>query len=185
MSQDAPRTKSVVWAPWRLEYVLSEKEPDCIFCEKPEQDEDESNLILVRGPRAFAMLNLFPYNNGHLMVVPYRHVDALTHLDPAELTEVMLITQACERVFARQMSPDGMNIGLNLGSAAGAGIDEHLHLHLVPRWHGDTNFMPVLAETNVIPQSLRDNYHQLRGPLTDEVSRLLRSSASSADTVEE
>ena len=172
MSEASTSARSVLWAPWRLEYVLSDKDAECIFCEKPKEDDDEQNLILARGRHAFAMLNLFPYNNGHLMVVPYRHVDVLSGLGVEELTDLMLLTQACERVLMQEMSPEGMNAGFNLGAAAGAGIDEHLHLHLVPRWHGDTNFMPVLSDTNVIPQSLRDNYHQLCGPLTEEVSRL-------------
>lgn len=169
--REAPQ-KSVLWAPWRLEYILSEKEPDCLFCCKPEQGHDAENLILARGRHAFAMLNRFPYNNAHLMAIPYRHVAMLRDLTPEELQELMLFAQAYERVLTAAMAPDGMNVGMNVGAAAGAGIDEHLHLHVVPRWHGDTNFMPVLADENVIPQALRDTLQQLGPSLQEEIDRL-------------
>ena len=172
LSEEPVVRKSVLWAPWRLEYILSPKEPDCIFCVKPSQSDDAANLILARGKHAFAILNRFPYNNGHLMVVPYRHVATLSDLRPAELTEMMLITQAAERVLTESMSAEALNIGMNVGVVAGAGIDEHLHLHVVPRWNGDTNFMPVLSDTKVVPQSLEDAYRQLQGPLAEAIRDL-------------
>ena len=172
--------KSVIWAPWRLAYVLSAKECGCVFCAKAEQTDDEANLILARGRLAFAILNLFPYNNGHLMIVPFRHVAELADLTPGEMLEMMCLAQAAEGVLRATMSPEGLNLGMNLGKVAGAGIDDHLHLHLVPRWNGDTNFMPVLADINVIPQSLADTYRQLCGPLQNAVNRFAAHSPASA-----
>lgn len=173
---------AVLWAPWRLEYILSPKEPQCIFCVKPQQDDDPANLILARGRHTFAILNRFPYNNGHLMVVPYRHVAVLSDLKPAELTEMMLVTQAAERVLTEHMSSDGLNIGMNVGVTAGAGIDDHLHLHIVPRWNGDTNFMPVIGETKVIPQALADTYRRLSGPLTEAMNAFTVDSQEAVPT---
>ncbi|NCO43001.1 MAG: HIT domain-containing protein [Armatimonadetes bacterium] len=172
--------KSVLWAPWRLAYVLSAKEGGCILCAKAAQTDDEANLILARGRFCFAILNLFPYNNGHLMIVPFRHVDKLAELTPDEMLEMMCFAQAAEGVLRAAMSPEGLNIGMNLGKVAGAGIDDHLHLHLVPRWNGDTNFMPVLTDTNVISQSLAETYRQLCGPLQNEVNRFAALSPASA-----
>lgn len=151
----------VLWAPWRMAYIASEKNAGCIFCEKPRQQCDKANYILWRGRTAFVMLNRYPYNNAHLMVVPQAHVASLTKLDTSERAELIELTAMCEAVLQRALHPDGLNLGINLGAAAGAGIAEHLHLHIVPRWQGDTNFMTVVSEMRVIPQHLDHTYHML------------------------
>jgi ATP adenylyltransferase len=148
----------VVWAPWRMAYILGDKPAGCIFCEKIRAQDDAQNLILWRGHTAFVMLNRYPYNNGHLMVVPHAHAASLTALEAAQRAELGELTMRCEQVLRQAMRPDGLNIGLNLGSAAGAGIAEHLHVHVVPRWDGDTNYMTVVGEVRVIPQHLDDTY---------------------------
>lgn len=153
-----------LWAPWRMSYVEVNPKPSsgCIFCEKPQETADAENLILRRGQTAFVILNAFPYNNGHLMVVPYRHTADLADLAPDERDELMALAQWCTRLLAEAIRPDGFNMGMNLGRVAGAGIADHLHLHLVPRWNGDTNFMPVVADTRVLPDSLQSRYAKLR-----------------------
>ena len=148
----------VVWAPWRMTYILAEKPTGCVFCERLRESDDAKNLILWRARTAFVMMNLYPYNNGHLMVVPHAHVASLTELDPSQRAELGELTMCCEQVLRQAMRPDGLNIGLNLGSAAGAGIAEHLHVHIVPRWEGDTNFMTVVGEIRVIPQHIDQTY---------------------------
>ena len=148
----------VVWAPWRMSYILAEKPTACIFCERPREPYDAKNLLLWRGRTAFVMMNLYPYNNGHLMVVPHAHVASLTDLDPSQRAELGELTMRCEQVLRQAMHPDGFNIGLNLGSAAGAGLAEHLHVHVVPRWEGDTNYMTVVGEIRVIPQHIDQTY---------------------------
>ncbi len=162
MKKDTPR--QVLWAPWRLEYILGEKETGCIFCTRIEQspEHDERNLILLRGETCFVIMNRYPYNNGHLMVVPYRHTGDLTELSPEENQDVMAMLQQTLRVLSEAMTPDGFNIGLNLGRVAGAGVDDHLHFHIVPRWDADTNFMPVIGDTRVIPEALNATYKKLR-----------------------
>lgn len=152
-----------LWAPWRLEYIVSEEKPDgCIFCIFPQEDEDEKNLILCRGKHAFVIMNRFPYSNGHLLVPPYRHIADMTELTDEENLEIMQLTQKCCKVLKTICKPDGFNIGINMGTAAGAGIADHLHLHVVPRWNGDTNFMPVFADVKVIPQALETTYKLLK-----------------------
>jgi ATP adenylyltransferase len=139
-----------LWAPWRIEYITGPKGDRCVFCEP-----DPAHLV-ERGERCFTILNAYPYAPGHAMVAPTRHVAGLDELDEPELLELM---QLAQRVIAAQrgaMNPDGFNVGLNLGKVAGAGIADHLHLHVVPRWDGDTNFMPVLGDTHVIPQALEE-----------------------------
>ncbi len=151
-----------VFAPWRMEYILSDKSsPDCVFCSRIEQDLDEANLILYRGRKIVVFMNKYPYNNGHLLVLPYRHVSGLDDLDEKEMLEMFETLRICRRAISRTMNPQGFNIGLNLGEVAGAGIRDHLHFHIVPRWNGDTSFMPVLAETHVIPEHLNATYHKL------------------------
>jgi ATP adenylyltransferase len=153
-----------LWAPWRMEYILEAKDQErlvCIFCTLPRAQADRENLILWRGRRTLIMLNKFPYNPGHLMVAPYIHTADLESLVPDELTDLMLNVRRAVRCLGRAMSPDGYNIGVNLGRTAGAGIPGHLHYHVVPRWDGDHNFMPVIAETKVIPQHLQRTYDQL------------------------
>jgi ATP adenylyltransferase len=152
-----------LWAPWRLQYVEKEKPEGCIFCDKPLPGDDRAAHIVYRGESAYVMLNTFPYNNGHIMVAPYAHVSNLENLPPATLYEMMDLAQQCVRAFKLVFHPDGVNLGFNLGAAAGAGIKDHLHLHLVPRWAGDTNFMPVIADVRVIPQSLDQTYEALQG----------------------
>jgi ATP adenylyltransferase len=155
-----------IWAPWRLEYVKDaskDVEEDCIFCAKPAQESDEENLIVHRGERCFVILNKFPYTNGHLMVAPYEHLAALPDIDQDTVAEMMALAQRGMRILESQYSPHGYNVGFNQGRVAGAGVEHHIHMHVVPRWGGDTNFMPVLADTRVMPQSLEDSYEALAG----------------------
>lgn len=151
-----------LWAPWRLRYIERKDGPaGCFFVELPLQDNDRENLILHRGRTAFVILNAFPYTNGHLMVAPFRHVADITDLDDEELLEIQqLLARAC-RWIRRAYAPDGFNIGVNLGSAAGAGVPDHIHWHVVPRWNGDTNFMTTVGDVRVLPQSLIDSYDRL------------------------
>lgn len=155
-----------IWAPWRLEYVkdaAKDNEDECIFCSKPAADDDEANLIVHRGERCFVLLNLFPYTNGHLMVAPYEHIGALQDLDPETVAEMMALAQTAMRRLEQAYSPHGYNVGFNQGRIAGAGFENHIHMHVVPRWGGDTNFMPVLADTRVMPQTPQQSYEALRG----------------------
>ncbi len=153
-----------LWAPWRDAYVAATHDEGggCIFCEKPREDRDAQNYILLRAARVFVILNAYPYNNGHLMVVPYEHVGDLEAAAPETLAEMMTVAQRCARVLRARLHPAGLNLGMNLGRPAGAGVADHIHLHMVPRWTGDTNFMPVLAETRVLSQSLERSYETLR-----------------------
>lgn len=155
-----------LWAPWRMEYVEGPKEPrpdGCIFCDKPGEDaaNDAANLIALRGDTCFVILNSFPYNNGHLMVVPYRHVARLDELTAVELAEFGTLTARSVAVLEGAYGPDGYNAGINMGAAAGAGIAGHIHQHVVPRWSGDTNFMPVIADTRVLPEALQASYEKI------------------------
>ncbi|MGQ9731167.1 MAG: HIT family protein [Candidatus Zipacnadales bacterium] len=151
-----------LWAPWRIGYVVGEKPSGCIFCSKANAGDDEEELILNRGDLSYVLMNAYPYNNGHLLVVPYDHVADVVALDEAQLAELMILTKRWIEILRATMAPDGFNVGLNIGRVAGAGIEQHVHLHIVPRWNGDTNFMPVLANTRVVPQSLRECYQLLR-----------------------
>lgn len=154
-----------MWAPWRTRYVATphDERPDgCVFCDLPAQGDDIATYILRRGRSAYVIMNLYPYNNGHLMVVPYAHDSVLTALDADVVHEMMELTQVSQRVVQDAMRPQGFNLGMNQGRAAGAGIDEHLHLHIVPRWIGDTNFMPAVGDTRVMPQHLDETYALLR-----------------------
>ncbi len=155
-----------IWAPWRLAYVKDaskDVESDCIFCAKPAADEDAANLIVHRGERCFVILNLFPYTNGHLMVTPYEHASSIADLEPATIAELMGLSQRAIRILDEAYAPHGYNVGFNQGRVAGAGVEHHVHMHVVPRWGGDTNFMPVLADTRVMPQTLEQSYEVLRG----------------------
>jgi ATP adenylyltransferase len=151
-----------LWAPWRIEYVKGEKTDECIFCAGAGLGDDAEALIPSRGERCFIMLNAFPYTNGHLMVAPYDHIADLRDLDEPTSLELVTLTQRSLRALERAYEPDGYNVGLNLGKIAGAGVAEHVHVHVVPRWAGDTNFMPVLSDTRVLPQSLAESYGELR-----------------------
>lgn len=163
-----------LWAPWRLRYVEGEvRHRGCIFCEKPAAGDDVRELILLRGARAYLIMNLFPYNTGHAMAVPFQHVADLAELDreaTAELFELVTWLTVAQR---RALRCDGFNVGLNLGAVAGAGISDHLHVHIVPRWQGDANFMPILANTMVIPELIPVTYAKLRAEL--EVSSFGRA----------
>ncbi|MGO9377954.1 MAG: HIT family protein [Dissulfurispiraceae bacterium] len=151
----------VLWAPWRMEYILGEKEKYCIFCLKPQERNDRANLILYRGPNVFVMMNKYPYNNGHLMVVPYFHTSSFDGLDTDTLRDLMQTTKYCVDCLAAAFRPEGFNIGINIGKGAGAGIEEHLHMHVVPRWGGDSNFMTVTGEVRMIPEHILDSYDKL------------------------
>lgn len=148
-----------------MKYILGDKTKDCVFCQALEAGDDRAMYIVYRGQRAFIILNKFPYVNGHMMVVPYAHSGDLAKLDVETLTDMMLLTQKGLRALQAAMNPDGFNVGMNLGEAAGAGIQEHLHIHIVPRWRNDTNYMPVLADVRVIPESLDDTYDKLQSAL--------------------
>jgi ATP adenylyltransferase len=137
-------------------------EQACIFCAKPASDDDAANLIVHRGERCFVILNLFPYTNGHLMIAPYEHVATLEDVDPETVAEMMALAQRSIRELDDVYAPQGYNVGFNQGRVAGAGVEHHIHMHVVPRWGGDTNFMPVLGDTRVLPQSLEDSYAALR-----------------------
>ena len=155
-----------IWAPWRLAYVkdaAKDAEEGCIFCAKPAEGDDEANLIVHRGQRAFVILNKFPYTNGHLMVAPYEHLARLQEVDAETLAEVMALAQRGMNRLEDVYEPHGYNVGFNQGRVAGAGFEHHIHMHVVPRWGGDTNFMPVIADARVMPQSLEDSYEALRG----------------------
>jgi len=154
-----------IWAPWRLEYVKDaskDSEQECIFCTKPAEGDDAANLIVHRGERCFVILNLFPYTNGHLMVAPFEHRDSFAELAPETVAEMMALAQRAMRGLDDRYAPHGYNVGFNQGRVAGAGVEHHIHVHVVPRWGGDTNFMPVLADTRVMPQSLEQSYETLR-----------------------
>lgn len=151
-----------LWCPWRLEYILGPKPDSCVFCLPKHTDEDGERLILYRGTWAFVIMNKYPYNNGHLMVTPYRHTMNICDLTQEELGECMRLLQSCTAILQKNSSPHGINIGLNIGEAAGAGIREHLHFHIVPRWNGDSSFMAVMDEVRVVPEHLRSTYAALR-----------------------
>jgi len=152
----------ILYAPWRLSYILSEKEKGCIFCLKPNEENDEKNLILYRSVHSFIIMNMFPYNNGHVMIVPLKHVSNLSDLEVNEFQDLFDLVKFSEVVLKKHYRCDGLNIGMNLGKAAGAGIDEHLHVHIVPRWQGDSNFMTTVNGTRVIPESFERAYSQLK-----------------------
>ena len=153
-----------LWTPWRYQYMkeaASGVQPACIFCDAVARNQDAETLIIHRGKKAFVILNRFPYTSGHVMIVPYAHVAELTLCDAATLGEMMQLTQRVEKAFRLDYKPDGMNLGMNLGRAAGAGVIGHLHLHMLPRWIGDSNFMTVTGETRVHPEELKTSYERL------------------------
>jgi ATP adenylyltransferase len=160
--------KERIWAPWRLAYVKDadkDNEDACIFCsfagDEPERDAE--NLVVHRGEHCFVVLNKFPYTNGHLMVAPYGHVGSLAQLSDEATTEMMGFAKQGMTILEGIYSPQGYNVGFNQGRVAGAGVEHHIHMHVVPRWGGDTNFMPVLADTRVMPQTLEQSYEALAG----------------------
>jgi ATP adenylyltransferase len=166
-----------LWSPWRSVHLNAETrdtgdDDRSVFCRIAAEDRDEENLVVWRGESVFVVMNLYPYNNGHLMIVPFREVADYTDLTSAEQQEIARVTDRCLRWLRAALDPDGFNVGMNLGDAAGAGIPRHLHVHIVPRWRGDTNFMPTLAEVKVIPEALRDTYDRIREAVAAEGQNL-------------
>ncbi|MBN2709154.1 MAG: HIT domain-containing protein [Calditrichaceae bacterium] len=146
----------LLWAPWRMEYIKSavEEQPGCIFCEFPKQNNDQANLILYRSKKSFVIMNKFPYNNGHIMVVPFAHIGNILDVDDETFMDIHQTIKKSIQVLNSTLNPHGFNIGMNLGRVAGAGIEDHVHYHIVPRWNGDTNYMPVLSNTKVVSEAL-------------------------------
>jgi ATP adenylyltransferase len=152
-----------LWSPWRYQYVQKQKTGDgCVFCRAAASGRDEENLVVYRARRNFVILNLYPYSTGHLMVVPYEHVNTLQEASRETLEEMMLLVQSAQRYLQGIYRPPGFNLGMNLGESAGAGIAEHIHMHVLPRWPGDTNFMTTIAETRVLPEDLSITWRKLR-----------------------
>ncbi|NQT90498.1 MAG: HIT domain-containing protein [Candidatus Omnitrophica bacterium] len=151
-----------IWAPWRSQFIYSRKKKGCIFCEARDARDDKKSFVVERSESSFSMLNIYPYNNGHVMVAPNRHKASLKVLKPGELADLMLLLNRTTQRIDKALKPDGYNIGINLGKVAGAGFPGHVHIHIVPRWLGDTNFMPVISGTKVISESLNSLYKRLR-----------------------
>lgn len=157
-----------LWATWRMKYIeMADRMPGCIFCTLPAEQKDRDNLILHRGKTCFIMLNSFPYNCGHLMVAPFKHTADMYALDDEELLEINHMIRYSLRLLSATMHPDGFNMGVNLGRTAGAGVVDHIHWHIVPRWNGDTNFMPVVADARVLPESLQAVYDKLKAKIDE------------------
>ena len=151
-----------LWAPWRMDYIRTPKEDGCIFCKKHQSTKDRENLLLFRGKESFVLMNLYPYSNGHLMVSPYKHTFDTNDISEIGNQEIMSLANKSMNIIKKIMGADGFNIGANLGKAAGAGIEEHLHFHIVPRWIGDTNFMPVVGNTKVIVEGLQETWDSMK-----------------------
>ena len=160
-----------LWAPWRMKYIEGfdddSQDDTCIFCSKPAMNLDDECYIVYRGDTCFIILNIYPYNNGHLMVVPYQHTSEMSDLSEAERLEMMNLTEIAMTAIKNVMRPDGFNVGANFGRTAGAGIEDHLHMHIVPRWNGDTNYMPVIGCTKVVSESLEDTYAKVKTAIDD------------------
>lgn len=159
----------VLWSPWRMEYILGPKPDECVFCIPENRDEDEERLVLHRGKTAFVIMNKYPYNSGHLMVVPFRHTMEYCSLTKEESSEIFALSQHCVTALAATSSPQGFNLGFNLGPAAGAGVKGHLHYHVVPRWNGDSSFIAVLGNVRTLPEHLATTYAKLK-PLFDDIT---------------
>lgn len=151
-----------LWAPWRIKYIQMEKTQGCFLCEKPKENDDAKNYILYRGKQSFVLMNSFPYNAGHLMVAPYRHLANLEDLTDEERNELFASVSRSVVVLKQVFKPEAFNIGINIGKVAGAGVADHIHVHIVPRWNGDTNFMPVMADVKVINEALAETYAKLK-----------------------
>jgi ATP adenylyltransferase len=161
-----------LWAPWRIEYIRAPKDGQCFFCEYwRDPGSDRENLVLARAEECFAVMNRYPYNGGHLMVAPRAHVSRLAGLGDGVLAGMMRLVRVAEKVLGEELGPQGFNVGFNLGRPAGAGVEDHLHLHVVPRWEGDTNFMPVLDDTRVVPVALEELWAQLAPRFAEEAGR--------------
>jgi ATP adenylyltransferase len=163
-----PEHLSRLWAPWRIEYIRQRKDVECVLCTAPANLDDESTRILFRGRLNFIIMNAYPYSPGHLMVAPFRHTADLEAITPEESAEHHELVKLGIALLRRAAHPDGFNVGLNLGRVAGAGLDQHLHTHIVPRWLGDTNFMPVLSGTRVLSESLSSMYGRLKDALGED-----------------
>ncbi len=163
----------IIRAPWRMKFIKEwrKKTPDCIFCAKSKEKNDPKNLILHRTKKSFILLNLYPYNSGHLMVAPYRHTPDFNGLTKEELIDLFEMVRLGINLLEKTLHPEGFNLGINLGKFAGAGIKDHIHIHIVPRWSGDTNFMPIIAETKVIPESLASTYKKLKRTISRKMKK--------------
>ena len=151
-----------IWAPWRMDYIESSKNPGCVFCEKSQSKKDKKNLVLYRGMETFILMNLYPYTNGHLMIAPYLHTSDVNELAEIANKEIMQFAKDCFNILKSKLGAEGFNFGANLGKVAGAGIDQHIHYHIVPRWSGDTNFMPVISDTKVMIEKLNKTWERLK-----------------------
>lgn len=151
-----------LWAPWRIDYIRTPKEDGCIFCDKSQDSNDRENLVLYRGKDAFILMNLYPYSNGHLMISPYQHTSETSDLSNDCNSEIMTLANSSMEILKKSMKAEGFNFGANLGKAGGAGIEEHIHYHIVPRWSGDTNFMPVIGTTKVMVEGLQETWDILK-----------------------
>lgn len=151
-----------IWAPWRMTYIESEKPKNCILCENPAQDDDEKNFILYRGENNYVMLNLYPYNPYHLMVVPFRHISRIEQLTDEERHQHFDLVSRSVGILREELKPAGFNVGINMGAVSGAGIEDHIHTHIIPRWQGDTNFVTVVADIRVVPEAIADSYRKLK-----------------------
>ena len=157
------QTNRPLWAPWRIDFIRSEKELDCFLCiDLDNHETDHKNLIIARENTCFIILNRYPYNSGHMMIAPYRHIADIELLTIEERHEMMDLTVKSKRVLTATLQPEAFNVGFNLGAVAGAGLEDHIHMHIVPRWNGDTNFMPVIGETNVVPEALEQTAELIR-----------------------
>ncbi len=170
-------TMGILWTPWRMAYLTGDRHEGCVLCDKPRapQSEDRANLVLHRSALCYVVLNLYPYNTGHVMVVPYRHASSLDELDADTRSALMALAEMAVRVVRRAYAPAGFNLGMNIGKVAGAGIADHVHLHVVPRWDGDTNYMPVLGATKVLPETLETTYDRLCRAWQEEERAAARS----------
>ena len=151
-----------LWAPWRIDYIRAPKEKGCIFCNKSHDEDDRENLVLYRGNESFVLMNLYPYSNGHLMISPYKHTSDTNDISSRGNEEIMWLANQSMNILTHAMNAEGFNFGANLGKAGGAGIEEHIHYHIVPRWSGDTNFMPVVGNTKVLVEGLRESWDNLK-----------------------
>lgn len=155
-----------LWSPWRYRYVSSgDAEDGCLFCRVAAESDDQKNFVVLRAGRNLVMLNRYPYTSGHVMIAPYQHVSTMEGADPGALGEMMSLAQRMETVLRGIYKPDGLNLGMNIGRSAGAGIAGHIHMHLLPRWHGDVNFMTAIAETRVLPEDLETTYERIKAAL--------------------
>ena len=150
-----------LWAPWRMEYILADKEGKCFLCDAAKSENDRKSLVVARREKVFVLLNRYPYSNGHLLIAPYTHTGKIEDLSAEELGGMMALLAEMKEILDGLVGPHGYNVGMNVGRTAGAGVVDHLHMHIVPRWEGDTNFMPVTAETKVIPQHLDELWEKI------------------------